>query len=249
MQNLSDVVSFAATLINATVPILIGAAIVVFFYGLVLYIWRRQGTEIIYTGLISLRTWIAPLTLGIVKSATEVGLFRGAQAPQSGLAALTSPLRMILLTEQTRDWENGRPEAVIAGLRRYTVGAALLAAIVLVPAELALPWLVRLVLGKEYAPAAGAARFILGAAAIQLVLGWTKTFPVTLGRPGLRLIAHGVETAVLLPLIVVFGKIWGVTGAGAAVLASSVAFAIVWLVIVLRLDWRSSFSAESRSPT
>ncbi len=35
-----------------------------------------------YTGLISLRTWIAPLTLGIVRNTTAVGLFRGAQAPR-----------------------------------------------------------------------------------------------------------------------------------------------------------------------
>ena len=39
----------------------------------------------------------------------------------------------------------------------------------------------------------------------------------------------------LLPLIIVFGREWGVTGAGAAVLVSSVAFALTWLVIVLRL--------------
>ena len=37
------------------------------------------------TGLDSLRTWIAPLTLGIVRTATDVGLFRGAQAPQYGV--------------------------------------------------------------------------------------------------------------------------------------------------------------------
>ena len=70
------------------------------------------------------------------------------------------------------------------------------------------------------------------------MLGWTKSFPVTIGRPGLRLVAHGVETAVLLPLIVVFGNYWGVTGAGGAVLVSSVAFALVWLVLILRLRAR-----------
>jgi O-antigen/teichoic acid export membrane protein len=73
------------------------------------------------------------------------------------------------------------------------------------------------------------------AAAIQVVLSWTKTFPVTIGRPGLRLVAHGVETAVMLPLIVVLGREWGVTGAGAAVLASSAAFAVAWAAILLRL--------------
>jgi O-antigen/teichoic acid export membrane protein len=201
-----------------------------------------------YTGLISLRLWVAPLALGIVRSAAEVGLFRAAQMPQSGLAALSSPLRMILLSEQTRDWEHGRPEVVLAGIRRYVKGSALIAAVVLVPVLTSIPWLVRHVLGADYLPAVPAARLILVAAAIQLVLSWTKTFPVTIGRPGLRLWAHGVETAVMLPLIVVLGDRWGVTGAGAAVLASSVAFALAWGVILLRLR-RSGLSAPSPAPS
>jgi len=201
-----------------------------------------------YTGLISLRLWVAPLALGIVRNATEVGLFRAAQMPQTGLAALSSPLRMILLSEQTRDWEHGRPEIVLAGIRRYVKGTAVIAALVLVPVLASIPWLVRHVLGADYLPAVPAARLILVAAAIQLVLSWTKTFPVTIGRPGLRLWAHGVETAVMLPLIVVFGDRWGVTGAGAAVLVSSVAFALAWGVILLRLR-RSGFSAPSPAPS
>ena len=187
------------------------------------------------TGLVSLRSWIAPLALGIVRNPTEVGWFRGAQAPQQGFSALSSPVRLILLTEQTRDWERGRPEVVFAGLRRYVIGATLLIAVTLVPLELAMPWLVRVFLGHGYVPATDAARLVLGAAAIQLILGWTKSFPVTIGRPGLRIVAHGIETAVLLPLIVVFGKAWGVTGAAVAVLVSSAVFAGVWAVLVLRL--------------
>jgi O-antigen/teichoic acid export membrane protein len=188
-----------------------------------------------YTGLISVRTWVAPLTLGIVRSSRAVGLFRAAQMPQTGLAALSSPLRMILLSEQTRDWEHGRPHVVLTAIRRYVKGSALIAAVGIVPLLLLLPWLVRVVLGARYLPAVPGARLIVVAGAIQLVLSWTKTFPVTIGRPGLRLVAHGVETAVMLPLIVVFGKEWGVTGAGAAVLVSTVAFAATWAAILVRL--------------
>jgi O-antigen/teichoic acid export membrane protein len=191
-----------------------------------------------YTGLISVRTWIAPLTLGIVRSSRSVGLFRAAQLPMTGLQAASSPVRMILLSDQTRDWEHGRPEVVLAGIRRYVKGSAVLAAVGLAPALLLMPWLVRVILGRQYLPAVPAARLILVAGAIQLVLSWTKTFPVTIGRPGLRLIAHGVETAVMLPLIVVLGKKWGVTGAGAAVLVSSVAFALTWVAILVRLRGR-----------
>jgi len=201
-----------------------------------------------YTGLISLRLWVAPLALGIVRNAAAVGLFRAAQMPQTGLAALSSPLRMILLSEQTRDWEHGRPEVVLQGIRRYVKGSAVIAALALVPVLASIPWLVRHVLGADYLPAVPAARLILVAAAIQLVLSWTKTFPVTIGRPGLRLWAHGVETAVMLPLIVILGDRWGVTGAGAAVLVSSFAFALAWGVILLRLR-RTGFSAPSPAPS
>ena len=188
-----------------------------------------------YTGLISVRNWIAPLTLGIVRDARAVGLFRAAQMPQTGFAALSSPLRMILLTEQTRDWEHGRREQVIAGIRRYVAGAAAFAAIALGPALWLLPWLVRIVLGAEV-PAGGsgcAPRSRRGGDPARLQLD--EVVPGDDRAPGLRLVAHGVETVVLLPLIIVFGKEWGVTGAGAAVLVSSVAFALTWLVIVLRL--------------
>jgi Na+-driven multidrug efflux pump len=48
-------------------------------------------------------------------------------------------------------------------------------------------------------------------------------------------IAHGVETAVLLPLLVAFGDLWGVTGAAGAVLISTCAFALTWAILLQRL--------------
>ena len=49
---------------------------------------------------------------------------RVAQAPQSGLSAASSPVRLILLTEQTRDWEHGRERAVLRGLPPLHAGGA-----------------------------------------------------------------------------------------------------------------------------
>jgi O-antigen/teichoic acid export membrane protein len=186
------------------------------------------------TGLISLRGFIGPLLLGIVSDVRQVGYFRAAQAPQQGFAALSSPVRLILLTDQTRDWEHGRPEAVFAGLRRYVLGSAALMAVVLVPFWLLMPWLIEVVL-PDYTQATDAARVILVAAAIQLVYGWTKSLPVSIGRPNLRIVAHGIETVVLVPSIVVLGREWGATGAAVAMLAATVVFAAVWTILVLRL--------------
>jgi O-antigen/teichoic acid export membrane protein len=100
---------------------------------------------------------------------------------------------------------------------------------------LLMPWLVRIVFGTAYAGAVPAARIILLAAAIQVVLGWTKSLPVTIGRPSLRLLTHGVETATLLPLVLVLGLEWGVTGAALAMLVSTLVFAVAWAIVLARV--------------
>ena len=157
------------------------------------------------TGLLSLRSALAPLLLGVAAGPTQVGLFRIAQAPQSGFAAASSPVRLILLTEQTRDWERGDEARVLAGVRRYTLLATPLMLVVVPILFWLMPDLIRLVFGERYLDATDAARLILVAAGIQLAIGWTKSLPVAIGRPNLRLVTHGIETAVLLPLVVVLG--------------------------------------------
>jgi O-antigen/teichoic acid export membrane protein len=187
------------------------------------------------TGVVSLRGALAPLLLGMVASPAQVGFFRVAQAPQQGFTALTSPVRLILLTEQTRDWERGRAEAVFAGVRRYTVAATGLMAVACPPLYVFMPELVRFFYGSSYAGAGEAARLMLLAAALLVVSGWSKSFPVSIGRPGLRILAHGVETAVLVPLVVVLGSFWDAAGAAAAVLAASAVFDAVWAVLLVRV--------------
>jgi O-antigen/teichoic acid export membrane protein len=189
----------------------------------------------IATGIVSLRTTIAPLLLGVVTKPVQVGYFRVAQAPQTGLSALTSPARLILLTEQTRDWEAGSTDAVFAGVRRFTLGALVLMVVMIPPLYVFMPDLIRIFYGAGYLPAADAARIMLVAGGIQLVIAWTKSLPVSIGRPGLRIVTHGIETLVLIPLVLVFGLAWEVTGAAAAVLVSTVVFAAIWGVALARI--------------
>ena len=186
------------------------------------------------TGIVSVRAWIAQILLGVVSTVEQVGLFRAAQAPQQGLGSLSSPVRLILLTDQTRQWERGRPEAVLAGVRRYMRGAAALMVVVVPVFWLLMPWLFDLLL-PDYGDAVDAARVVLLAGAIQLVYGWSKSLPISIGRPNLRVVAHGIETVVLVPLLVVLGREWGATGAAFAVLASTVVFAVVWTVLLARI--------------
>ena len=135
------------------------------------------------TGLISLRNAFAPLLLGIAAGPTQVGLFRIAQAPQTGFNSASAPVRLILLTEQTHDWERGRIERVLAGVRHYT-RIAIVIGLALVPVFYWLmPRLIEFVFGARYLPATDAARIILFAAAVQLTVGWAKSFP---SRSGVR---------------------------------------------------------------
>ncbi len=189
----------------------------------------------IATGVISLRTTLVPVVLGVVAGPTQVGLFRIAQTPHTGLAAASSPARLVLLTEQTRDWEGGGHVSVLAGIRKYTLGAGALMLVAVPVFFVAMPWLVEVVFGQEYAPAVDAARIILLAAAIQFAIGWTKSLPVTVGRPRLRIVTHGLETIVAIPLVAVLGAEWGATGAAVAVLASTFVFAATWAVALARL--------------
>jgi O-antigen/teichoic acid export membrane protein len=187
------------------------------------------------TGVVSIRGLVTPLLLGGVSPQHQVGLFKAAQAPQGAFASLSAPARMVLLAEQTKDWELGRRAKVFRGVRTYT-GVSLGAMLIVVPPLwLSMGWLLHHVVSPEYAAAADAARLTLLASALQLVVGWSKSFPVTIGRPQLRTLAHGIESIVLIPLVLLFGAEWGATGAAGALLASSVVFVGVWVVMFARV--------------
>ena len=77
-----------------------------------------------------------------------------------------------------------------------------------------MPWLIETVFGAEFLGAVDAARIILVAAAIQFALGWSKSLPVTIGQPRLRIVTHGLEALVVIPLAAVLGRRVGRDGCG-----------------------------------
>ena len=186
----------------------------------------------------TLGTSLVPTVSPIV----EAGYFRNAQAPATGFAALSGPVRLVMLTEQTRDFEAGRKERVMRMLNRYMGGAAALMVVAVPVLWILMPFLIGLAYGSDFrAHATDAARLVLVAAALRLVWGWTKSFPVSIGRPGLRVIVQSVEIAVFVPLLLVFASHWGATGAAGAMLASTAVFCALWTVVLLRLrsTWHS----------
>ena len=188
------------------------------------------------TGVVSLRTVLTPLLLGVVSNPVQVAFFRAALTPQQGLHSLSAPVRLVLLTDQTRGWERGDRAGVLAGVRRYSVRAGVAMGAVVVPLLVFMPDLIELVFTADFVAATDAARIVLVAAVLQFVFGWTKSLPVSIGRPNLRVLTHGLETAVLVPLVALLGARYGATGAAAALLAATVVFSVHWTVLFARLS-------------
>jgi O-antigen/teichoic acid export membrane protein len=188
------------------------------------------------SSLTSLRGLLGTMVMGAVAPFRQAGYFRNAQAPLTAFGALSSPARLMLLAEQTADYERGDRARVLRLLRRYIVGTTLSMLVVVPVGWVLMPWLMEVAYTREFRiHATDAARIVLVVGALQLVFGWTKTLPVTIGRPGLRILTHGVEALVFIPTLVVFASLWGATGGALALLISTIAFCGVWTFLLTRL--------------
>jgi O-antigen/teichoic acid export membrane protein len=189
----------------------------------------------IASGLTSLRTSLPTLLIPFVSSLREVGYFRVAQAPSTAFASLSAPARLVLLAEQTRDVEHGRADRAYALLRRYIIGTTLLGLVITPILWVVMPTLIRWVYEPKYVPAANAFRVMLLAAVVQLVFAWTKSFPVSIGRAGLRTVGQLCEITVLVPAVLVLADRYGATGAAGGVLAGAIALGVFWSVALRRM--------------
>lgn len=197
---------------------------------------RFVTSSTIATSLTSGRALLGTVLIGAVSPRVQAGYFRNAQAPLTAFAAISSPARLMMLAEQTADYERGHRDRVRRLLRRYVIGSALLMLVAVPAGWVLMPWAMGLAYGHDFrVHATDAARVVLLVGALQLIFGFSKTLPVSIGRPGLRVVSHGVELAVFLPLLVVFGSLWGATGGAIALLVSTAAFCAVWVVLLLGL--------------
>jgi O-antigen/teichoic acid export membrane protein len=208
------------------------------------FVWQST----LATAVISLTAPLSLLVLGRVASTRQVAFFRAAMAPQQAFAVVSAPARLILLTEQTRDWERGTRRAVFAGIKRYMFGMTAVAAVILPPLLVFTPELAKLLFSAKNVGAVDATRIMIVAGALRMVYGWTKSFPVSIGRPALRIWTHGLEMLVLVPLVGVFGAEWGATGAAGAVLISSAVFCLAWTVLFIRIQREPGSAAAAGTP-
>src|SRR5262249_25311058 len=80
------------------------------------------GQSTAATAVISLTAPLSLLVLGRVSTTTEVTYFRAAMSPQQAFAVVSAPARLILLTQQTSDWQRSTRDAGTAGIQRHIRG-------------------------------------------------------------------------------------------------------------------------------
>jgi O-antigen/teichoic acid export membrane protein len=184
------------------------------------------------SGRATLGTWL----IGAIAPLKEAAYFRNAQAPLTALSAISSPARLVLLAEQTADYERGDRARVRRLLVRYILFSVLVMCIVVPVGWFLMPWAMQVAYNRDFRRhATEAGRIVLFVGALQFVSGFSKTLPVSLGRPNLRVVSHAIEVAVFIPLLVVFGRLWGATGGALAMLISTAVFCVVWAVLLVRL--------------
>jgi O-antigen/teichoic acid export membrane protein len=188
------------------------------------------------SSLVSGRATLGTALMPVVAPFNQTAYFRNAQAPATGFAALSTPARLVLLTEQTRDFEAGNHARMYRMLRRYIASTTLAMVVALPILWFLMPSIMGLAYGHAYRlHATTAARFVLLAGALQLIWGWTKSFPVSIGRPGLRVVAQTFEIAVFVPLLLLLGHRYGASGGAAAMLVSTALFCGLWTFLLAQL--------------
>lgn len=190
----------------------------------------------IATSLTSGRALLGTWLIGAVSPIEQAAYFRNAQAPLTALSAISSPARLMLLAEQTADYERGHRDRVRRMLKRYVLFSALVMLVVVPAGWFLMPWAMQVAYTRDFrVHATTAGRIVLFVGALQFVTGFSKTLPVSIGRPNLRVVAHGIEVAVFIPLLVVFGRLWGATGGALAMLISTAVFCAVWVWLLATL--------------
>ncbi|HKU58590.1 MAG TPA: lipopolysaccharide biosynthesis protein [Gaiellaceae bacterium] len=181
------------------------------------------------TSLTSGRSTLGTWLIGAIAPFWQAAYFRNAQAPLTATAAISAPARLVLLAEQTADYERGHRDRVRRLLKRYIIFSTLVMCVVVPVGWFLMPWAMQIAYGHRFrVHATTAGRIVLVVGALQFISGFSKTLPVSLGRPNLRVVSHGIEVAVFIPLLIVFAHYWGATGGALAMLVSTVVFCVVW---------------------
>jgi O-antigen/teichoic acid export membrane protein len=163
-----------------------------------------------------------------------VGILRVALFPVTFATVAAAPLGIALLPEQASLDARGR----VDDLRRSVRGHALLGLAVgiggAVAGWFALPWIVGVLYGGRFDAAIGPARILLVAAVATLAVGWSRTLPAAIGRPGVRARVAAFELVLTAGAVGLLAS-GGPVGAAAGISAAAVGAGVAWWIAAARM--------------
>jgi O-antigen/teichoic acid export membrane protein len=176
------------------------------------------------------------LLLGLLRDPLTVGVFKIGMAAATVVGQISDPAWNAVMPRLARLWHAGRLDAI----RKLILQGSLVAVAVMVPAvilAISLRTQILVVFGGAAAGAAGTI-FALGAIAkaINGITFWNDSLLYAANRAKLATAVFLPSTILLLVLVWVLSSSWGATGAGVAVLVSTVvsnlglSVAALWVV-------------------
>jgi O-antigen/teichoic acid export membrane protein len=182
---------------------------------------------------------------GATGGATFLAQLRVASAPGRFVFAAASPVASVLFPRLSTHAARGDRTEVRQLAERASRKLAPLAAVVAVGAIVAMPFVLPWLYGDAYDAATTAATLFAIAAAIRIVVVWSKVIMLAVGRPGVRLAAIAVESVVLLASTAVLADAGELDALAGVHVAVALGLATFWLGI---LRWKRLLASGTHRP-
>lgn len=202
---------------------------------------RRQIARfLVYTdldGLLALaQKKLDMVLLGTLAGATAVGYYKLATSISSASGYIISPLRTVLYPTLTKLWGRDERLRFRRTVRRYALYLGLpLGALGLMTLPV-VPFVVRLVAGPAFDPAAGAAQFLVLASVLNIAFFWARPALLTVGAVRYYLVRRVLQTVLFFGGVALLVPPFEHTGMAALMAALSL---IGSTMDVAHLRWRS----------
>lgn len=176
---------------------------------------------------------------GMLGSPVLVAYLKVAQAPGRVVSSAFSPISVQAFPRIAAMAANGDRAGVRDLTRRITRAALVIAALIVALAIPLMSPVLGFMYGQEFQPVWGAAVLLVLATCIRAAVAWSKVLPLAIGRPGLRLLVLGLESALLLMGVVLAAtradESQGALFFGLAAGLVAAMLAAFWLVYVQRM--------------
>lgn len=197
-------------------------------------VWRFAWNTNLAATLDVAFTHVATLVVGALVGPAQAAFWRVGRQVADAIAKPAKLLTPALYPELARLRADDRHDAMWRLARQVGLLAGAVGAVLLAAALFAGGPLLTLVMGKAFAPAAGVMTWQVAAAVVGIFALPLEPMLVSLGKPGLAVRVRLAVSAAFLVALPFLVSAFGITGAGAGLVAAAAALALGLLWFILR---------------